>query len=74
VAETGVPGENHQPVTDKLYHIMLYRTYLTCAGFDLRMLVVTGTDYIGSLKSNYHPITTTTAPEESVEINNICTT
>jgi hypothetical protein len=22
--ETGVPGENHRPVTDKLYHIMLY--------------------------------------------------
>jgi hypothetical protein len=27
VEETGVPEENHQPVvvTDKLYHIMLYR-------------------------------------------------
>jgi hypothetical protein len=24
VEETGVPGENHKPVTDKLYHIMLY--------------------------------------------------
>jgi hypothetical protein len=24
VEETGVPGENHRPVTDKLYHIMLY--------------------------------------------------
>ena len=25
VEETGVPGENHRSVTDKLYHMMLYR-------------------------------------------------
>ena len=24
VGEAGVPGEYHRPVTDKLYHIMLY--------------------------------------------------
>ena len=29
VEETGVPGKNHQTVTDKLYPIMLYRVYLT---------------------------------------------
>ena len=47
-------------VTDKLYHIMLYRELLAWVGFELTTLLVIGTDSTGSFKSNYHTITTTT--------------
>jgi hypothetical protein len=42
--ETGVPGENHRPVT-----IMLYQVHLIWLGFDLTTLVVIGTDCTDSL-------------------------
>ena len=48
-------------VTDKLYPITLY-TLPWAMGFKFTTLVVMGTDCISSCTSNYHTITTTTAP------------
>ena len=49
-------------VIDKLYYIILYHVHLAWTRFKVTTVVVIGTDCIGSCKSNYHMITTMTAP------------
>ena len=46
----------------KNYHIILYRVHIVWTGFELTTLVLIGSDCIVSYKSNYHTITTTSAP------------
>jgi len=43
--------------------LLVEETGVLVAGFELITLVLIGTDYIGSCKSNYHMIMTTMAPK-----------
>jgi len=66
VEETGVIRENHRPVTSKSLtnFITKYCIEYTSPwmGFKFTKLVVIGTDYIGSYKSNYHTIRIMSTP------------
>ena len=62
VEETGVPGENHRPVASHWQTLSHNVVHLPWSRFKLTTSVVIGTDCIGSCKSNYHTITTMTAP------------
>ena len=55
-------------VTYKFYHIMLYRV----RGSNWQLLVLIGTDWSGSYKSNYHTITTTTPHSPPLHFKDIC--
>ena len=61
VEETGVPWENHQPVT-RYWQNLSHNVVSSTHRFKLTTLVVIGTDWTDNCKSNYYTITTTTDP------------
>jgi hypothetical protein len=63
VEETGIPLETHWPAAS-YWQALLYRVYLAWSEFELTTVVVIGTDYIGSYKSNYHDHDDPTWPKE----------
>ena len=67
VEETGVPRENHRPAASHrqtlLHNVVLTTPRLSGIG---TILVMIGTNCMGSCKSNYHTIMTTTAPQKGI--------
>jgi hypothetical protein len=64
-------GENHWPVVSHwqiLSHNVVCSTPCHEQGLNSQLLVVIGTDFTGSCKSNYHTITTTTTPHLNWEM------
>jgi hypothetical protein len=79
VEETGVPRENHWPVTSHRqtlsHNVVSFKSTLPWVGFELTTLVVIGTDCTGSCKFNHHTITTTMVPKSlqtASKLNVLC--
>ena len=73
VEGTGGPGENHRPVASHRETLSRNAISSTPPPSGIRthnFIMVIGTDCIGSSKSNYRSITTTTAPRKSETIIN----
>jgi len=69
VEETGVPEENHRPVASHWHTLSHNDVHLALV--EIRTHKISGDRHccIGSCKSNYHAITSTTAPKFVILVN-----